>query len=714
MKKVKLAATVIIAAVMLVAFQVVFSGGVVPWFRISDSTANQSRPGLAYNSSSNQFLVVWEDFRAPVGFGSDVYAQLVNGDGSMAGVNIPVSTVSDWQRSPKAAYNPVTGKYLVVWEDWRIDLDDNIYAQLVNANGTMAGSEFTVSTGPRNQSFPDVAYNSSSNQFLVVFDDDRLVAYDNDIYGKLVNADGSMSGLDFPISTPSENQLTPVVAYNSTNNQFLVVWWDKRNQATNGADIYARLLNADGSMDGSDFPISTTSNAEQRLPAVAYDPDSNQYLVVWEHIVYDSDIYGRLIHADKSFVGSEFPISSGSYAHSDPAVAFDTNKNQFLVAWSDSEGWDNIHARLVNADGSMDGPKIDFATGKGDFFYPDMAFNSLTKQFLVVWRHQTCFSYIGCEDNDTDIYGAIYPTTTPTATNTVTPASTATPTSTSETVNFGLYLPLVLRGAAPAATPTHTATPVAPIFTPTITVTLTSTPTPTNIATPIITPTATNTATPTSIATPTSTIQPWVTILSEDFEGIFPGDWTLADENPVDREYYWGKRTCQAYAGSYSGWAVGGGADGDSLACGSNYPDNVDSWMVYGPFSLSDATAAELRYKAWLNTENTYDKVCPLASTDGDNFSGSCIWGDSSGWIDQVMDLTDVYGLGDLTGQPNVWVALWFQSDSTNNNPEGVFVDDILLQKCTSGGCSGSSPDLPDSNHTRIINFPAVKSLDLP
>lgn len=434
MKKIKLVATVIIAAVtLLVTFQLVYSGGVVPWFRITDSTAGQSRPGLAYNSSADQFLVVWEDYRGLVGFGSDVYGQLVNGDGSMTGANLIISTADDWQRDPKAAYDPITDKYLVVWEDLRIDSDDEIYAQLVNADGSMAGSEFTVSSATNDQSNPEIVYNSSSSQFLVVFDDDRLVESDVDIYGKLVNADGSMSGTDFPISTPSENQLIPVVAYNSTNNQFLVVWWDKRNQDTNWGDIYARLVDGDGTMDGSDFPISTTSNADQFSPAVAYDPNSNQYLVVWEHDVYDTDIYGRLVNADQSFVGPEFPISSGSYEHTDPAVAFDANNNRFLVAWSDSYGWDNIHAQLVSADGSMDGEKLELATGKGDFFYPDTAFNSSMKQFLVVWRHETCYSYIGCDDNDIDIYGALYP----------------------EIAYYGLYLPLVRRDAAPAGRAMH-------------------------------------------------------------------------------------------------------------------------------------------------------------------------------------------------------------------------------------------------------------------
>ncbi|MEA3441561.1 MAG: hypothetical protein U9R58_14910, partial [Chloroflexota bacterium] len=53
----------------------------------------------------------------------------------------------------------------------------------------------------------------------------------------------------------------------------------------------------------------------------------------------------------------------------------------------------------------------------------------------------------------------------------------------------------------------------------------------------------------------------WVTIMSEDFEGDFPGSWTVVDNNGGD-EYYWNKRNCRPYQGSNSGWAVGGGADG--------------------------------------------------------------------------------------------------------------------------------------------------------
>ena len=254
---------------------------------------------------------------------------------------------------------------------------------------------------------------------------------------------------------------------------------------------------------------------------------------------------------------------------------------------------------------------------------------------------------------------------------------------------YRLYLPLVLRNWGTATTPTPTATRTL-TRTPTATGTLTRTPTKTG--TPPRTPTATRTPTPTQTATPSSTAAAWTTILQEDFEGPFPGPWEVADYSSGYGEYYWGKRTCRPYAGSYSGWAIGGGADGGPLGCGSNYPNYANSWMVYGPFSLVDATAGDLSFKLWYSAYD-YDGVCYLASIDGAYFYGFCEKGYSGGWTDRVFDLTDVYTLGNLMGQPNVWIAFYFYSNYVLNLPEGAYVDDIVLRKCIGASCP--SPSVP-------------------
>jgi len=189
-----------------------------------------------------------------------------------------------------------------------------------------------------------------------------------------------------------------------------------------------------------------------------------------------------------------------------------------------------------------------------------------------------------------------------------------------------------------------------------------------------------------SINTPSREITGWETIFSDDLEGTFPGEWNVFDnDGETNGTYYWAQKDCRPYAGSYSAWVVGGGADGSALGCGSDYPDYANSWMVYGPFSLVDATDAEFRFMYWLNSEPTYDVLFAGASIDGSDFYGAITSG-ASDWTERIFDLTDVYTLGDLTGEAQVWVVIAFQSDLSIHDSEGAYVDDIEVRKYVGGG----------------------------
>jgi len=198
------------------------------------------------------------------------------------------------------------------------------------------------------------------------------------------------------------------------------------------------------------------------------------------------------------------------------------------------------------------------------------------------------------------------------------------------------------------------------------------------------------------ISSKVSSSSGWMTIKSETFEGTFPNAWLVGDNDGTDNgEYFWQKRNCLPYASSFSGWAIGGGANGSALACGSEYPNNADSWMIYGPFSLADASAADLSFKLWLNSEPDYDKLCRMASLNGTNFWGTCTTGDTQGWTDRVLDLADVYTLGNLMGQSQVWIALRFVSDGSETYAQGAHVDNIVLRKYVGAGAAPTVPAAP-------------------
>jgi C1A family cysteine protease len=181
----------------------------------------------------------------------------------------------------------------------------------------------------------------------------------------------------------------------------------------------------------------------------------------------------------------------------------------------------------------------------------------------------------------------------------------------------------------------------------------------------------------------------WVNILSENFEGSFPGStWTVTDNDPDSGRYYWGKRDCKPHGGSYSAWNVGAGDT--TVSCGSNYKNDMYTWMVYGPFSLSGATAAELTFDWWSDTELNYDAFMWGASTNGSSYYGSVVTGNWSSWTTgERLDLSNVPTLGSLLGRNQVWIAFAFGSDGSFTD-RGSFVDNVVLRKRVGGLVSGN------------------------
>ena len=180
----------------------------------------------------------------------------------------------------------------------------------------------------------------------------------------------------------------------------------------------------------------------------------------------------------------------------------------------------------------------------------------------------------------------------------------------------------------------------------------------------------------------------WTTIVEEGFETP-PGDlWEFKDLNGVTGgDYTWARRDCRPYAGSYSAWAVGGGVNGASLPCSSNYPDRVDSWMAYGPFSLEDATAASLSFRLWLDVGTDIDDgfyIC--VSPDGGIYNCWLLTYQPTPWERVTFPLDDS-AVVDMRGQKQVWIALNFVSDLSVNFPGGAYVDDVVIRKCAGGMC---------------------------
>ena len=416
---------------------------------------------VAYNSINDEYLVVWEGDDLIGAEGFEIYAQRVNGtSGALVGTAVRLSVMGPEGdatydgRTPAVAYNSSDNEYLVVWSG-----DDNdggvvegeleIFGQRLDAAGNPIGADdFRISDMGVNGDDqydardPDVAFNSSANQYLVVWhgdDNTTTVDEENEVFGQRLDAAGNEVGAnDFrisdmgPASNPAFYGIFPAVVFNNVQNEYLVVW---EGSDTGEQEIFGQILDNNGSETGTnDFRISDMGpngdpNYSAGQAAVAYNVSNDRYLVVWSGddnsggVVNDEfEIYRQQLDgASGAEIGGDVRLSdmgeigSPLYTAQQPAVAYDGNNNEYLVVW---RGDDNVGSAIDN-EFEIFGQRLDAATGSEitgsddvrlsdmgpngnvnhEAMLPAVADNSGTDEALVVWAGDDGVN------NEFEIYG---------------------------------------------------------------------------------------------------------------------------------------------------------------------------------------------------------------------------------------------------------------------------------------------------------------------
>ncbi len=314
---------------------------------ISSSAQSQSNPAVA--SDGTNYLVVWEEARSG-GFSPDIYGMLIDASGEQLNEDaIAISTSTGNQSYPAVAFDN-DSTYLVVWQDDRSGTNDIYGARVTTSGNVLDPPGIAISTATGRQRYPSVAFDGTN--FLVVWSDERNGYGARDIYGTLVEPDGSLlSPSGTVISDDALAQDYPSVAFDGTN--YLVVWYDN-SSGTFEEDIYGVRVNQSGNpIDASSIAISTADNG-QYLPAVAFD--GTNYLVAWEdrRTSNASDIYGARVHQNGTVLdASGVPIIPYSGTQSLTFIVFDGTNYLVGCQNSQSETVQNVLGAAVNTGGSI-------------------------------------------------------------------------------------------------------------------------------------------------------------------------------------------------------------------------------------------------------------------------------------------------------------------------------------------------------------------------
>jgi hypothetical protein len=187
----------------------------------------------------------------------------------------------------------------------------------------------------------------------------------------------------------------------------------------NDFEVWGRRLDSSGTPIGSKFQISDMGPAGNPAfgaapfsrVSVAYNSQANEYLVVWAAddntaplVDNEFEIYAQRVDAsgvqqgpDDQRLSDMGPDGNAAFTARDPAVAYDSVANQYVVVWEGDDTTDNafeIYAQLVNPGGMPIGPNDVRVSDMGaddtstlfGAFDPSVAAAPASGQYLVAWR----------------------------------------------------------------------------------------------------------------------------------------------------------------------------------------------------------------------------------------------------------------------------------------------------------------------------------------
>lgn len=415
-----------------------------------------SEPAIAVNQNESKYLIVWEGNDNASGLAADeveIFGKMFHSNGTaitpeayrISFTGASLSNIYD-ARQPEVVYNPDVNEFVVVWyaddnKNGLVEGEFEIFAQRLNgSDGSLIGEAVRVSDmGPNsNRSYdafnPHIAYNSVDGLYLVVWHGEEGNAASPlgsfEIYGQLLNASlNEVGGNDFLISdmgpdnNPDYNAYSPVAAYNSTDNEFLVVWYgedDRDGRVPGEFEIYARRINANtGTMvDNQSISVSYVGlNGDParaaKFPDVVYNPDLNEYLIVWSaddskdgHVGNEFEIYGQVLDSNgvetgkNDFIISEMgPLGANSFDAFRPKLEYSPKKKQYAVVWRGDDlvdGEFEIYAQRIDASSQIrigeTSERLSYAGVEGSLLYDarrvDIGYDSVQDIFFAVWEQE--------------------------------------------------------------------------------------------------------------------------------------------------------------------------------------------------------------------------------------------------------------------------------------------------------------------------------------
>jgi hypothetical protein len=221
-----------------------------------------------------------------------------------------------------------------------------VNGRFVSADGVPVGTQFPIKTGSVGQ-YPRVAYspdvNGGNGGFLVTWQQSDTI---NNVFARLVSYTAGLIGVEQQLSFDGAfNESGAAVAYSTVAKEFMVVWdgmWrDPATNALSWKSIVAQRIGVDGNKLGNQMLVAGHGAGDTGLrdPSIAYNPDRNEYLVVYSGWIGSfafvnaqrtAPVTGALLPTGDSAGAKQLSVATGTYI---TEVAYNTSTKQYLASW---------------------------------------------------------------------------------------------------------------------------------------------------------------------------------------------------------------------------------------------------------------------------------------------------------------------------------------------------------------------------------------------
>jgi len=215
------------------------------------------------------------------------------------------------------------------------------------------------------------------------------------------------------ISSNDLKKSLPDVAYNSVEDYFFVFWAAAPGEESQTADYFisGQKISSLGKALGEPVEVVKTENIVL-LPRVRYNPNKNQYLVIYCLAENNMNIRGVILDADGKAVGEHFKVTDAPANQFRYTMAFNSKKNQFFITYNDNRnGANDIFGVILDDTGAVVKEEYIICNAVGHQINPVVCYNPQDDTYLINWEgfraHGDSLSEYGTLDVMTDIYGAL-------------------------------------------------------------------------------------------------------------------------------------------------------------------------------------------------------------------------------------------------------------------------------------------------------------------